>query len=92
MAMTVAREVTKASLPEIGCQFGILDHTSVLHGIDRTFRRTRTDESTALEYTILARLSRDMANRRRARERAWVQEALALGQIIPAQLNLEAAE
>lgn len=72
MAMAMARDMTKASLPEIARHFGDKDHTTVLAGVARTFQRTRADEGAALDYTFVARLARDLSKQRRERERDWV--------------------
>ena len=80
VAMTIAREVTKASLLDIAKQFGGLDHATVLAGIAKTFERTRSDEGAALDYTFVARLARDLAKQRCEREREWV-ERLHRGEI-----------
>lgn len=92
MAMTVAREVTAASLPMIAAHFGGRDHTTVIAAVNRTFERTRDDEDAALDYTLVARLSQDFAVRRRARETEWVRQAMESGQIIAAPAMLEVAE
>jgi chromosomal replication initiator protein len=58
VAMYVARELTKESLPAIGRQFGGRDHTTVLHACRRTAERMSTDSSAKASVTeLLARLS-----------------------------------
>jgi len=47
MALYLARELTKASLPEIGRAFGGRDHTTVLHAYHVVKSRLSTDSSTA---------------------------------------------
>lgn len=80
VAMTIAREMTNASMAKIASQFGNLDHTCILDGIARTFERTRKSEDAALDYTMVSRLSRDVAHRRCERERGWV-ERLHRGEV-----------
>lgn len=72
IAMTIAREMTRASMPQIASHFGNLDHTCILDGIARTFERTRRSEDAALDYTFVSRLARDFAKQRVERERGWV--------------------
>jgi chromosomal replication initiator protein len=43
LAMYLARQLTTASLPEIGRQFG-MHHTTVLHSIKKIERRRRSDQ------------------------------------------------
>jgi hypothetical protein len=45
IAMYIARQLTGASLQEIGRQFGGRHHTTVLHSIDRIEAMRRTDEA-----------------------------------------------
>jgi chromosomal replication initiator protein len=57
IAMYVAKQLTDASLPEIGRQFGGKHHTSVMHSIARIHRLRATDPgiSNAIE-SVLERL------------------------------------
>ena len=57
IAMYVAKQLTDASLPEIGRQFGGKHHTSVMHSIARIHQLRATDASInkAIE-TVLERL------------------------------------
>jgi len=50
LAMYLARQLTMASLPEIGRQFGGMHHTTVLHAINRIERILRRDQD--LDRTI----------------------------------------
>jgi chromosomal replication initiator protein len=50
IAMYIARQLTGASLQEIGRQFGRRHHTTVLHSINKIEEMRRTDE--ALNWTI----------------------------------------
>lgn len=43
LAMYIAREVTEASMTDLGLEFGGRDHTTVMHGISRIESRLRTD-------------------------------------------------
>lgn len=56
MAMTLAKDLTKHSLPEIGAAFGGRDHTTVLHAIRKI--RALKDEEVAVEedYRNLCRI------------------------------------
>ena len=58
MAMTLAKELTNRSLPEIGAAFGGRDHTTVLHAT-RTIQKLReSDARVAEDYNnLLRRLS-----------------------------------
>ncbi|MBM3225860.1 MAG: chromosomal replication initiator protein DnaA [Candidatus Tectomicrobia bacterium] len=47
VAMFLCRELTEASLPEIGRVFGGRDHTTVLHACSKIARMEETDESVA---------------------------------------------
>ncbi len=47
VAMFLCRELTNASLPEIGRHFGGRDHTTVLHSCAKIARMEETDESVA---------------------------------------------
>jgi chromosomal replication initiator protein len=47
VAMYLCRELTEASLPEIGRHFGGRDHTTVLHSCTKIARMEETDESVA---------------------------------------------
>ena len=48
MAMTLCKELTNHSLPEIGDAFGGRDHTTVLHAC-RTIIKMREDDTDILE-------------------------------------------
>ena len=50
LAMYIARQVTGASLQEIGREFGGRHHTTVLHSINKIEQMRRSDE--ALNRTI----------------------------------------
>ena len=43
LAMYIAREITEASMTDIGLEFGGRDHTTVMHACQRTESRMRTD-------------------------------------------------
>jgi len=47
VAMFLCRELTEASLPEIGRHFGGRDHTTVLHSCAKIARMEEVDESVA---------------------------------------------
>ncbi len=57
LAMYLAREVTGASLPDIGRAFGGRNHTTVLHAVRRVQRESERDQATrAAVQSLLARL------------------------------------
>jgi chromosomal replication initiator protein len=58
VAMYLCRELTDASLPEIGRHFGGRDHTTVLHACAKIARMEETDESVA---RLLWQLRRTLA-------------------------------
>jgi chromosomal replication initiator protein len=58
VAMYLCRELTDASLPEIGRHFGGRDHTTVLHSCTKIARLEETDESVA---RLLWQLRRTLA-------------------------------
>ena len=43
VAMYLSRELTDASLPKIGQEFGGKDHTTVMHACDKIARQMKTD-------------------------------------------------
>jgi len=45
IAMYLAKQMTEASLPEIGRQFGGKHHTTVMHSIGKIDEQRRTDKS-----------------------------------------------
>ena len=55
IAMTLAKEFTKHSLPEIGDFFGGRDHTTVLHGIRRIRNLLETNVGLYNDYQELSR-------------------------------------
>ena len=58
LAMYLARELTGASLPDIGRAFGGRNHTTVLHAIRRVQRESERDQARrAAVQSLLARLS-----------------------------------
>ena len=44
IAMYLAKQLTEASLPEIGRQFGGKHHTTVLHSVDKIAEARKTDK------------------------------------------------
>lgn len=55
VAMTLAKELTKHSLPEIGTAFGGRDHTTVLHATRRIKSLRETEASIEEDYSNLLR-------------------------------------
>ncbi|MDR2877700.1 MAG: chromosomal replication initiator protein DnaA [Chromatiales bacterium] len=56
IAMALAKELTKHSLPEIGEAFGGRDHTTVLHACRKIAELRETDPRTSEDYTNLLRM------------------------------------
>jgi chromosomal replication initiator protein len=61
VAMYIARELTGASLPAIGREFGGRDHTTVLHACRRASERMSTDSASR---EAVEKLFRDLGERR----------------------------
>ncbi len=55
IAMTLAKELTNHSLPEIGDAFGGRDHTTVLHGCRRIAALRETEQRVREDYSNLLR-------------------------------------
>lgn len=55
LAMTLAKDLTNKSLPEIGRAFGGRDHTTVLHACKKIAELRESDESVAEDYKNLHR-------------------------------------
>lgn len=56
MAMTLAKELTNHSLPEIGDAFNGRDHTTVLHAVKTVNALRESDEDIQQDYTNLLRI------------------------------------
>ncbi len=56
VAMALARELTRHSLPEIGDAFGGRDHTTVMHACDRVKGLRETDRRATEDYLNLLRI------------------------------------
>jgi chromosomal replication initiator protein len=56
MAMALAKELTKHSLPEIGAAFGGRDHTTVLHATKKILELRETEPSLEEDYRNLLRI------------------------------------
>jgi chromosomal replication initiator protein len=56
VAMTLARELTNHSLPEIGDAFGGRDHTTVIHACERIRGLRESDRRTGEDYLNLLRI------------------------------------
>ena len=55
VAMSLAKELTNHSLPEIGDAFGGRDHTTVLHATRKVAELREQDAAISEDYTILLR-------------------------------------
>ena len=55
LAMTITRELTTASLPEIGDSFGGRDHTTVIHACKKTNLYKETDNKIKEDYQNIVR-------------------------------------
>ncbi len=65
IAMYLAREHTKESLPSIGRSFGRRNHTTVMHAIKRTAERLATDpEASTTVHELSVRLTTPESDRR----------------------------
>jgi chromosomal replication initiator protein len=53
--MTLAKELTQHSLPEIGDAFGGRDHTTVMHACKRIKELQETDQRMREDYSNLLR-------------------------------------
>ena len=56
MAMTLAKELTKHSLPEIGHFFGGRDHTTVMHAVRKVDELREHDPNFAEDVELLKRM------------------------------------
>lgn len=56
IAMALAKELTSASLPEIGAAFGGRDHTTVLHACKRVTDLRQADITVDEDYRLLVRI------------------------------------
>ena len=56
MAMALAKELTKHSLPEIGDSFGGKDHTTVLHAVRRIEELREDNRDIDVDYNNLLRI------------------------------------
>ncbi len=52
IAMYLSRELTEASLPQIGARFGGRHHTTVMHGIDKIDRHLKDGHDTQLQDLV----------------------------------------
>ncbi len=59
MAMSLCRELTQKSLPEIGEGFGGRDHTTVLHACRRIDALRREDPAMGQAFDTLVRILRN---------------------------------
>ena len=52
IAMYLSRELTEASLPQIGARFGGRHHTTVMHGVDKIDRQLKDGHDTQLQDLV----------------------------------------
>jgi len=52
IAMYLARDLTEASLPQIGARFGGRHHTTVIHGVDKIERQLKDGHDTQLQDLV----------------------------------------
>jgi len=57
--MSLARELTQLSLPEIGAEFGGRDHTTVLHACKNVENLKNTDSSINADFLLLSQTLRN---------------------------------
>ena len=55
IAMSLSKELTNSSLPQIGTAFGGRDHTTVIHACERIQDLCQSDNSLAEDYQLLVR-------------------------------------
>jgi len=55
IAMSLSKELTNCSLPQIGSAFGGRDHTTVIHACERIQDLRKSDASLAEDYQLLVR-------------------------------------
>ena len=55
IAMSLSKELTNSSLPQIGSAFGGRDHTTVIHACERIQDLCKSDNSLAEDYQLLVR-------------------------------------
>lgn len=53
VAMYLARELTKATLPDLARRFGGMDHTTIIHGIRAVEKRLYADSELHAEVVLL---------------------------------------
>jgi chromosomal replication initiator protein len=63
MAMYISREVTEASMTDVGLEFGGRDHTTVMHACQRITSRMRTDPTIEDIIQTLIRRIREEGSR-----------------------------
>ena len=56
IAMYLAKQMTTRSLPDIGRRFGVLDHTTILHGVRKVEELRAADSQLAEDLDLLRRL------------------------------------
>ena len=56
IAMSIAKELTSLSLPDIGDAFGGRDHTTVIHACKKVIELTKTDPRISDEYNTLLKM------------------------------------
>lgn len=56
IAMSLAKELTSHSLPEIGTAFGGRDHTTVMHACRQIAKLRESEQPVAEDYEILLRM------------------------------------
>lgn len=60
LAMYIAREITEASMTDIGLEFGGRDHTTVMHACQRIESRMRTDPTIEdINQTLIRRIKEE---------------------------------
>lgn len=63
LAMYITREITEASMTDVGLEFGGRDHTTVMHGCQRVESRMRTDPTIEDVIQTLIRQIKDQGSR-----------------------------
>ena len=71
IAMTLCREMSRRSLPDIGNHFGNRDHTTVLHGCKAVLDYAGADDETLQALMTIAAMASGMSIDRNRREQEW---------------------
>jgi len=71
IAMTLCRDMSRRSLPDIGHHFGGRDHTTVIHACKAVFDHAAADDETTQALMTIAAMASGMSIDRNRREQEW---------------------